>query len=128
MTDQDWATLYADYLRSAEWAARRDKVMERASHRCEGCRERLATDVHHLTYEHVTQEFLFELVALCAECHDRIHGQPMRPRAPTWTPRHTGRAVPTADTPGARARRSKLAELAEKHRARTMADRDGRAA
>jgi hypothetical protein len=29
--------------------------------------------VHHLTYAHVFNEFLFELMAVCDECHDRLH-------------------------------------------------------
>lgn len=65
---------YAEYLRSEEWFGRRTKVMDRCNGLCEGCREAEAVDVHHLTYEHVTEEFLFELVALCAGCHERIHG------------------------------------------------------
>ncbi len=84
--------LYADYLRSAEWASRRERVMQRARGLCEGCRLLPAIDVHHLTYEHVTEEFLFELVALCGGCHARIHGAPSRPTAPRWTPRDKERA------------------------------------
>lgn len=90
MVDQPWPDLYRDYLRSHEWAMKRAKVMRRANHRCEGCGDSPATDVHHLSYEHVTQEFLFELVALCAGCHERIHQQPgaaQRPQAATWTPK-----------------------------------------
>lgn len=65
---------YTEYLQSQEWWDRRNKVMERACGLCEGCRQREPVEVHHLTYEHVTQEFLWELVALCAPCHERIHG------------------------------------------------------
>ena len=32
-----------------------------------------ATQVHHLTYQHVFAEFAFELVAVCDECHARLH-------------------------------------------------------
>ena len=31
------------------------------------------TQCHHLTYENVGEEFLFELVALCSDCHERLH-------------------------------------------------------
>jgi hypothetical protein len=64
---------YSEYLRSPEWKRRREKVMARAKGICEGCGDALATQVHHLTYEHVGNEFLFELVAICHECHERIH-------------------------------------------------------
>lgn len=64
---------YTDYLKSEAWAKRRAAVLKRANGRCEGCLEKPATQVHHLSYAHVFHEFLFELVAICDECHDRIH-------------------------------------------------------
>lgn len=94
-----WPDLYRAYLRSHEWALKRAKVMRRAGHRCEGCGDHPATDVHHLSYEHVTQEFLFELVALCTGCHERIHQQPgavPAPRAATWTPKLAGKPATTS--------------------------------
>jgi hypothetical protein len=115
----DWPQLYADYLRSRQWAETRAKVMARAQHRCEGCRDALATEVHHLTYENVTREFLFELVALCEGCHERVHaqrGQSTRPKAAHWEQRHKGVSAMGMDTPGARSRRSRLADLAAAHR------------
>lgn len=64
---------HADYLASPEWAERRSLVMDRASGLCEGRRKARATEVHHLSYRNWGREFLFELVALCGGCHDRIH-------------------------------------------------------
>ena len=64
---------YKEYLASKEWAAKRSRVMERAANLCEGCREVNATEVHHMNYEHLFDEFLFELVALCHSCHARWH-------------------------------------------------------
>ena len=64
---------YAIYLKSPEWGRRRSRVLQRAGGMCEGCLERKATQVHHLTYDHIYNEFLFELVAVCDECHKRIH-------------------------------------------------------
>lgn len=64
---------YDPYLNSAAWAKRRNLVMKRAGGICEGCGERPPQEVHHLTYEHVGNEFLFELVAICSACHDRLH-------------------------------------------------------
>lgn len=63
------------YLASSEWRDRRRIVMERAQGQCEGCRLAQATEVHHLSYDHWGHEFLFELVALCGDCHDRIHAK-----------------------------------------------------
>lgn len=64
---------YDEYLNSAAWAKRRSAVLKRARGVCEGCGECLPTQVHHLTYEHVGLEFLFELVAVCDACHERLH-------------------------------------------------------
>lgn len=64
---------YDIYLKTPGWRARRAKVMKRANGICEGCLERQATQVHHLTYGHVFEEFMFELVAVCDECHARVH-------------------------------------------------------
>ena len=57
------------------WKKKRGKVLERASGICEGCLEKPATQVHHLSYEHVGDEYLFELVAVCDACHDNLHSQ-----------------------------------------------------
>jgi 5-methylcytosine-specific restriction endonuclease McrA len=66
---------YADYLSSPEWKAKRLKVLRRADNICEGCGERKATEVHHLSYRHVGNEFLWELVAICDDCHQRVHAK-----------------------------------------------------
>ncbi|MEW5835307.1 MAG: hypothetical protein AB1832_09610 [Pseudomonadota bacterium] len=64
---------YETYLRSEAWANKRAAVFTRANDVCEGCRENAATQVHHLSYEHVGNEFLFQLVAICEPCHERLH-------------------------------------------------------
>ena|SRR5688572_22423761 len=64
---------YDQYLNSPRWRAIRRAVMERAQGLCEGCRRRPATEVHHLTYAHVGDEFLWELKAVCDHCHARCH-------------------------------------------------------
>ena len=71
--DSMWRRIYDDYLKSPEWKRRRKKIFDRANGICEGCLSRPATQVHHLSYKHVTKEFAFELVALCENCHDRYH-------------------------------------------------------
>jgi 5-methylcytosine-specific restriction endonuclease McrA len=64
--------LYAAYLRTDQWQSIRKRVMARANGRCEGCGMVEPREVHHLTYAHRGNEFLFELVALCEACHLRI--------------------------------------------------------
>jgi hypothetical protein len=64
---------YSTYRKSPEWQAKRLKVLERAKGICEGCGDQPATVIHHLTYEHIYDELLFELVALCRGCHEKCH-------------------------------------------------------
>lgn len=65
---------YGEYLRTAEWRERRELVLKRANYLCEGCGKRPAVQAHHTTYEHIRNEFLWELRAVCIECHERFHG------------------------------------------------------
>lgn len=69
------AEAYREYLQSSAWAKLRRQVLMRAAFICEGCGAKPAVEVHHKTYEHVGDEFLFELTALCKECHGRLHGR-----------------------------------------------------
>jgi hypothetical protein len=72
--DTEFWHRYNEYLKSPTWAERRGRVLQRAKGICEGCSDRPAVQVHHLTYKHVFEEFLFELVAVCDDCHKRLHG------------------------------------------------------
>jgi hypothetical protein len=82
LQSQQWHKKYREYQKSPEWAALKDKVLMRAQGICEGCREAKATVLHHLTYDHVFNELLFELVALCGDCHHRAHTRSNRKSAP----------------------------------------------
>jgi hypothetical protein len=72
---QEWWEQYERHLRSDAWHKRRRKVIERCNRICEGCRELPVAEVHHLTYDHLGAELLFELVGLCVECHEIAHGE-----------------------------------------------------
>jgi hypothetical protein len=71
--NREWWERYNQYLLSPEWAQRRALVMLRAGGLCEGCMIAPATQVHHLSYKHVFEEFLWELRAACNACHERAH-------------------------------------------------------
>lgn len=73
--DDEWWALYDEYLGSPAWASIRSRVVDRAHGRCEGCRNAGIDHVHHLTYDRVGWELLYDLVALCRDCHDRAHGK-----------------------------------------------------
>lgn len=67
-----WQAWYAEYLKSDRWKAKRAEVMRRDKFTCQGCHDR-ATLVHHKTYANVGDELLFQLIALCKDCHTRVH-------------------------------------------------------
>lgn len=73
-----WWAWYDQYLLSPEWRDLRERVFDRSDGRCEGCRNLNATQVHHLTYERVGAELLFDLVAVCDECHEKAHASRRR--------------------------------------------------
>jgi 5-methylcytosine-specific restriction endonuclease McrA len=64
---------YDAYLASDAWQRKRAAVLRRCAGICEGCSEAPAVEVHHLTYEHVGNELLFELVGVCRDCHAAAH-------------------------------------------------------
>lgn len=63
---------YSAYLQTPQWHELRAKVLHRDKRICQGCGNH-ATQVHHLTYAHIANEFMFELVAVCRACHERLH-------------------------------------------------------
>lgn len=64
---------YEEYLASSKWARKRTAVLERDQDLCQACLNRQATEVHHLTYERIFDEPMFDLVAICRPCHERLH-------------------------------------------------------
>ena len=79
--NQKWWNWFREYLRSPEWSRRRRLVLERARGICEACGQRQATEVHHLTYDHVGNEPLFDLAAICHACHEALTEDDRRRRA-----------------------------------------------
>jgi hypothetical protein len=73
---REWEDLYFRHVtrRSPRWTALCRLVMARCDRTCEGCGIRPAIQVHHMTYEHLGDEFLWELRGVCRECHERFHG------------------------------------------------------
>jgi 5-methylcytosine-specific restriction endonuclease McrA len=73
--NREWWERYDKYLASPEWLALRRAVLKRDGHLCQGCLQNAATQVHHLTYERVGDEMLFDLVSVCKACHEKIHAK-----------------------------------------------------
>jgi hypothetical protein len=69
---EEWFERYNEYLDSEQWRRKRQKVLERDRFLCRACCTREATQVHHLTYKHVFDEPLFDLVSVCHQCHEKL--------------------------------------------------------
>ncbi|WP_149241505.1 HNH endonuclease [Dyadobacter sp. 32] len=67
---------YLQYLDSKEWKVKRVQVLKRDKNLCQGCKEKPAEQIHHLTYDRLYKEFLEDLVSLCVNCHEREHKEP----------------------------------------------------
>jgi 5-methylcytosine-specific restriction endonuclease McrA len=79
-----WWNWYNEYLRSEEWQNLRRRVFQRAEQCCEGCGTWPATEVHHLTYKRVGHEMLFDLVAICHDCHEYVTQSERETRTAKW--------------------------------------------
>lgn len=74
----------SEYYNSVQWWNKRTAVLKRDNHLCQaqlpGC-TRTAQQVHHLTYDHFMNEPLFDLIAVCVQCHDVITNSDRTARA-----------------------------------------------
>jgi 5-methylcytosine-specific restriction endonuclease McrA len=75
---REWFEAHNEYLQTDEWQEKREAVLDREDSLCQGCRAALATQIHHLNYDNWRDELLFQLVALCEDCHERVHGRKFR--------------------------------------------------
>ncbi len=65
---------YHAYLCSEEWGKLRAAILQRSGGTCEKCQLRPMVHVHHQTYIRKYNELPSDLLAVCDECHNRIHG------------------------------------------------------
>ena len=67
---------YQTYMSSDAWRQKRLLVLERDLHKCtarmKGCTIK-ADHVHHVSYEFLGDEPLWDLQSVCVNCHRRIH-------------------------------------------------------
>ena len=76
MSTEEQATRvnYEEYLQSEKWQAKRREVFATSKHRCRACfSRRYVLHVHHMTYAHLGDEPLSDLVILCSVCHGAVH-------------------------------------------------------
>jgi hypothetical protein len=63
---------YHAYLQTETWRAKSRKVLRRDPV-CTACGEAPSEQAHHLTYERIYREPLFDLVGVCRPCHASLH-------------------------------------------------------
>lgn len=66
---------YILYICSEDWRERRKEMMDEANWECFNCGEK-ATELHHLSYENLGFEVLYEdVIPLCSTCHKEAHNK-----------------------------------------------------
>lgn len=75
---------YMAYLKSPEWADKRQMILRRDGFRCCRCPATERLHVHHVTYARFRREDPADLMTLCHSCHDLEHG--LRPEPPDFMP------------------------------------------
>lgn len=72
---------YQEYLASNKWKQKARQVRNRDKHRCVHCSASACElHVHHLTYKHLRNEPLDDLITLCKPCHQKLHNLPRDPQ------------------------------------------------
>jgi len=64
---------YINYLKSRHWTKISTETKERYGNKCQICGIMERLQVHHITYDHIGNEYPFELVPLCNKCHGDVH-------------------------------------------------------
>lgn len=65
---------YNEYMQSDAWEKLRKRVFKRDGHKCKLCGGAEVLQCHHLTYKRFGKEKLSDLMTLCKDCHELIHG------------------------------------------------------
>jgi hypothetical protein len=64
---------YAEYIKSAEWQAKRNERLRIDNYTCQRCGGKRNLQVHHITYANIGHEDVHnDLVTLCKCCHEDI--------------------------------------------------------
>ena len=71
-TTEQFILFKHNYLQSQQWRDKRHLVIQRDDS-CKLCKATTNLEVHHLSYKHLAQEPLDELITLCRTCHQSRH-------------------------------------------------------
>ncbi len=67
---------YSEQLKTPEWKAKRDAIVERDLHKCVRCDAKKSLQVHHLYYRKTKNAWEYPnkaLATLCRDCHEDEH-------------------------------------------------------
>lgn len=64
---------YRAYLVSPHWQATRKEFFEKNKYECTACGSSDSINLHHATYKRMGIEEEGDLVALCQDCHQKVH-------------------------------------------------------
>lgn len=64
---------YKKYIASPQWKEKRYERLQYDGYRCRLCGATNYLTVHHITYRHLGDEKMRDLITLCQHCHERIH-------------------------------------------------------
>lgn len=88
---------YKLYLKSKHWKLKREEFFasDRFTGSCSKCQATKGRHVHHLTYKHVGNEPMEDLIALCAGCHKEVHGRmaPKKKEKTTKSPSKVAKVI-----------------------------------
>jgi hypothetical protein len=92
---------YQSYIQSARWQRKRQQALRHYRHRCMLCGLPGADTVHHIVYQHLGCERMFELVSLHQRCHDLVTALRGGAICPDLTPAPSESSLPSATPDGA---------------------------
>jgi hypothetical protein len=68
-----WHNENDEYYFSEKWKRKRVYILNRDNYLCQMCLTNQAVHVHHLSYQHFSNELTSELISVCKRCHEIIH-------------------------------------------------------
>ena len=69
---------YSKYLNSDSWKERRTVFRKAWGNKCVWCGSEESLHLHHMSYENLGNEPLFDVILLCKGCHLKVHRKHLR--------------------------------------------------
>lgn len=69
---------YAEYIHSKKWKEKAFQRLKLDNFQCQRCHSAKNLTCHHVTYDHLGNEPMEDLVTLCKECHRAAHEEDLR--------------------------------------------------